>query len=802
MSGVYADILSVYRQRYTFMNVSLSWIFDHINASWRDCSLSDLFDTFTKKTAEIERIVPVRLDPDNFTLVEVIGCEGDSVLCKSSEWHKTYSLPVRPGVIDMGCYLVIKQGKTVRWATARDVGGDKDTLLPALAVSRDDCMGSWKDAVEWEDYILEISSTAITHRPDLWSHRGLAREFAAHHGWTLLDEKKLCAPITLYEHETTLEQGDHGAWFIERKTPACVRLATLFVPTVRTKHSVLWMALRLARCNIRAHQALIDATNYVMADLGQPMHVFDAAELDDHTLEARMARMGEEIVLLDGSTCTLSSNDIVIADAHKPVSLAGIMGGEQSGVTYATESVIIESGCFDASTIRASSKRHALRTESSVRFEKSLDPHAPHIAIQRYVQLLHDMDVQAKYEPMIRVVGEIPAKTQIVVDHALLTSRLGIDCSMHDIKDRLKALGFSVAVMPGKDARYKITVPSWRATGDISLPEDIVEEIGRSIGYDALPMTPPVRTMSCINHQSATRMRERMDVCVSVLGMTEQVGYGIVDASFARRIGYDRAGTVALAYPLSENWQRLTPSLAFNLLKAAEQAAHVQATASFVEEGRCWDHTPYDAHPIQERHMLAGVWYMRIKDTASRVNEFYVCKRRLETLQELLGWSVSWHTPTDVDVIPEWYDRQATAVLKIGDVCVGYAGYVSPVIAHTLFEQGDAFIWEYSVTPCEHHRAEADTTSRALSTFSFDISMLIPDSHDAAWWCTQLLALNKSLIRAIPIDVFTKPEWHGKRSLTIRCYGVQEDGKTIDEQRTHLYEQSVACVSSHGAQVR
>lgn len=355
------------------MKISLNWIFDHIKGELARIDITKLIDTFIKTTAEIEGWKKVTLNVDELTLVEVVAIEDNEVQVHSAERNKKYTLPLRGDAFVSALFMIIDADPVAKWATSVHFGGTKEMVLPVFSVAEDLRKGAWKSTIEVQDYVVEVDNKSINSRPDLWGHRGLAREIAAMLDVPLrpLDEFIKQKDVISYTSEAQ-PHGSNPFSLIIQNSALCTRFAALYVPSITSYASSLNMAIRLSCLDSRAINLLVDATNYVMLDLGQPMHAFDADALTSKHITIGHALPKEKIMLLDGEKVELTADDIVVADGGKAISLAGVMGGATTGITTQTKSVLLESAHFDPVTIRRTSARHKKRTESSIRFEKVL----------------------------------------------------------------------------------------------------------------------------------------------------------------------------------------------------------------------------------------------------------------------------------------------------------------------------------------------------------------------------------------------------------------------------------------------
>ncbi|HET9366112.1 MAG TPA: phenylalanine--tRNA ligase beta subunit-related protein, partial [Candidatus Angelobacter sp.] len=323
------------------------------------------------------------------------------------------------------------------------------------------------------DAIIEIDNKSLTNRPDLWGHLGMAREVAAIAGLSVVD------PVG--DIPTPASKGDLS---ITIEDPSlCARFSGQRVEIVKVAPSPLWMQVRLNSLGINPINNLVDVTNYISCELGQPMHAYDADLLGD-AIVVRAARKGEEILALNGEKYSLTKDDIVIADAHKPIGIAGIIGGNDTAIRATTRRIVLEAANFPAANVRKSSARLKLRTDASMRFEKGQDPENTVRALVRAVELLKEISPGSQAAtPIDNYARKLPLP-KITLDLDWAERKLGRKLSTEEVINIFKALAFGVEQPHTR--KLLLTVPSWRATKDISIPEDLVEEIGRMVGYASI----------------------------------------------------------------------------------------------------------------------------------------------------------------------------------------------------------------------------------------------------------------------------------------------------------------------------
>ena len=327
-----------------------------------------------------------------------------------------------------------------------------------------------KDIYEIDDIIFEVDNKSLTNRPDLWGHYGIAREFAALANRPLkaLDVDDLGKYDNLPKIDMKIED------------PLCQRYSSLQVENINRTVSPVNMRIRLYYCGMRAINFLADLTNYLMLEMGQPMHAFDSRKVEN----IRIRRFDEPFTFrtLDGVDRNIDSNTLMICNGSTPVAIAGIMGGLDSEIVDDTTTLTLESATFDASSIRKSSVRLGHRTDASMRYEKSLDPEMTVTAIARFVKLLKDSDND------IRVVSALTDEyafkydtVTLSFDKAYVDRYTGIEIDNKTIVNTLTSLGFKVEL---ENDNFTVVVPSWRATKDVTIKADIIEEITRIYGYD------------------------------------------------------------------------------------------------------------------------------------------------------------------------------------------------------------------------------------------------------------------------------------------------------------------------------
>ena len=780
------------------MKLSLRWIFDHIDADWKKLSLEKFVDKINQTTAEIERIEKIKLNLSSFSLVVVTSIDGDTISVTSSEWKKDISLPFRADAVLNNLYLIKKDGDAYVWAQLIDFHCSKEGFVPAVSCDEPFIAGKWKKMVEFEDYILEVDNTSITHRPDMWGHRGFAREIAAIFDLPFVSFDKLIKKIKVQDstHSYKATSAQDFSIKIQDKEIG-KRFAGLFFPQIRNRPSSLFIAFRLMLVGSRPIDSIVDVTNYVMLDISQPMHAFDSATLPAKTVLPRLARSGEKLVLLDDVEIELSSTDYVITDGKKPIALAGIMGGKETGISAGTNSIFLESANFDASTIRKTALRLGIRTDASARFEKSLDPNQNVPAIFRLLKIFEDEKIEYNCTEQIASLGEKAKEKKILVSHDFIQKRLGAKIEQDFIVKTLEKLEFGVEKEgEGENVEYEITVPTFRCSKDVTIEENIVEEVGRFFGYENIKCDLPKKETTAYDLTPILRARKIKRQLAYGLKMHEVCNYPFYDESFLRKLHWEPKNFAEVSNPVSENFKRLETSLIPHLIKNIDQNISKYDKLRFFEWARVWEKK---SGPITEQKALAGIFF-DVKNV-----DFYCAKSWLTTLFDLLDMDVTWEKVDERKLKEKapWFFPCQTAKLMCSGKQIGVAGKLDPAFFSPLFE-GDAFAFELDGDFLLSYKS-VEKTFKPLSKYPEsirDVSMFVPLSITVQKLNEAIKSCDERIADAYLVDFFQKDEWKDKKALTFR-FIIQDYNKTLEKQEVDsVYDIVIKKLEKLGAALR
>ncbi len=381
-----------------------------------------------------------------------------------------------------------------------------------------------------------------------------------------------------------LELLPHGAPAIHiqiEDLALCPRYSALVFENVTVQPSPLWLQYRLTAIGLNPINNIVDMTNFVMAELAQPMHAFDADLLHGDTIFIRAAKPGERFVALNDEAYTLDPNNLVIADAGGAIALAGVIGGQGSAISKTTTRVVLESANFQASSIRKTSSAIKLRTDASMRFEKAQDPANTVRGLARAIELLQEIS------PGIRLVGgladqtrPVPSATVIELPLAWLQRKLGRAIQAPEVRRILESLAFGVSEpQPGI---FSVTVPSWRATKDVSIKDDLVEEVGRMIGYDSITPQAPLVPASVPPANPSRRFHHDVRNLFVDNGYTEVYNYSFLSEASVRAFGFDPAAHIRVTNPIASDQELMRASLLPGIWRnVTENAKHHESFRLF-----------------------------------------------------------------------------------------------------------------------------------------------------------------------------------------------------------------------------
>jgi len=524
------------------------------------------------------------------------------------------------------------------------------------------------------DYILDID--VLPNRgPDCFSHIGIARECAA------FTNSRLQIPKFKLKEDKNLKTRDFVAVEVKNKND-CLRYTARVIANVKVGPSPKWIQERLKVCGLRPINNIVDTANYVMLETGQPLHAFDLDKISGKKIIVRRAKKGEEIISLDNKKYILDNDILIIADNQGPLAIAGIKGGKKAEIDKRTKTIVLESANFDSRVVRKCSKKLGLKTDASWRFEHGIDPNLTEIAINRTAEIIQNI---AKGKIASGLVDFYPKKVlpkKIKLDYRYLTKLLGLKIERKNVKQILKRSGFKI--IKEKHPILTVEIPTFRL--DISLPEDLIEEIGRIYGYQKVPATFPVVSLIPPKRNFEIFWEDIAKNILKESGFTEVYNYSFIGEKEAEVF----KGAVEVENPMSVEQKYLRPSLIPNLLKNVIDNFRYFNEIKIFELGKMFIKKQETGNPdgkaiedprqsrdkkqTEEKRMLAGL----ITGDA-----FYQAKGVVDSLLNKLGISNIWYDeykPTPEQSKISIWQKEKCAEIKVDGQEIGFLGEISPGI--------------------------------------------------------------------------------------------------------------------------
>ncbi|VYU60195.1 phenylalanine--tRNA ligase subunit beta [Metakosakonia massiliensis] len=536
-----------------------------------------------------------------------------------------------------------------------------------------------REYLKLDDNTIEISVTP--NRADCLGIIGVARDVAALNK-SALNEPEI-APVAATLSDTMSIQVEAAE--------ACPRYLGRVVKGIDvTAPTPLWMKEKLRRCGIRSIDAVVDVTNYVLLELGQPMHAFDSDRIEGGIV-VRMAKEGETLVLLDGSEAKLDTDTLVIADHNKALAMGGIFGGEHSGVNGETRNVLLESAFFSPLSITGRARRHGLHTDASHRYERGVDPALQYKAMERATRLLLDI-CGGEAGPIVDISNEatLPKRATIRLRRSKLDRLIGHHIADDQVTDILQRLGCEVTA--GQD-EWSAVAPSWRF--DMEIEEDLVEEVARLYGYNNIPDAPVQAGLVMGNHREANLSLKRVKTLLNDKGYQEVITYSFVDPKVQQLI-HPGEEALILPSPISSEMSAMRLSLLTGLLSTiVYNQNRQQSRVRIFESGLRFVPDTQAPLGIRQDLMLAGAIcgnrYEEHWDLAKGSVDFFDLKGDLESLLDLTGKLSA--IEFRAQAVPGLHPGQSAGIYLKNEY-VGCIGVVHPELERKLDLNGRTLVFE------------------------------------------------------------------------------------------------------------
>ncbi|MEM7201726.1 MAG: phenylalanine--tRNA ligase subunit beta [Planctomycetota bacterium] len=795
------------------MKLSLRWLSRYVDLS--DRTPEQIRDDLTMCTAEVEGIEAFggglddlvigkvlqserHPDADKLTVnrVDVGGGEPAAIVCGAPNVAAGQTVAVvQPGAT-LPDGLKIKKAK-IRGVESfgmicseRELGLSEDH---SGIMVLDDALrpgDKFVDVVPVLDWVIEIDNKSVNHRPDLWGHYGFARELAA----TL---QRPLQPLPA----TDLPADGRALPISIEDAADCPRFTGIVLTGAKTLRSPDWLRWALHAIDQRAINLLVDLTNYVMFDVGQPMHAFDLRRLQvDRGVGVRRAREGERMTTLDGLERSLEPTDLVVTSGDELVGLAGVMGGEGTAVAEDTTELFLESANFHPTRIRRTSARLGLRTDASARFEKSLDPANAELGSRRFVQLLGELcPGAAAAGPLVDPAEWRYERRSITLRKARLDAKLGIDVGTDRVRQILEGLEFGVT---DTKVGFAVDVPSFRATKDITIEDDLIEEVGRMYRYDNIPEQPLTSVVTVPPREPALWLaREIVKIGAAELGAHEVYNYSftpdrVLEAAGAPPGQGDGGSEYSrVANPVAPEVTRMRRHVMPSLLACVRDNLRRRGEVRLVEQGKGYHPEVRDEHGLpREVHEAAFVWSREPSqpDPASPLQRdahpYGHLRSGIEALLRRAGVEVS--LIEKLGPIYSWAHPGKTVAITCAEAVVGYVGHLHPRVCRAFEIPLTTAIANLDIGALVAS-GRAAARYRPIPRFPsqpVDVALLVAGDARVATIAAWLRAVGKKLVRGVELfEVYRGaglPE--GKKSLNFTVT-LGADDRTLDTKDEERY---------------
>ena len=791
------------------MKISVRWLARHVDLS--GLSAEELANDLTIHTAEVEGVEPFapwladvvvghvvervkHPDADKLSVCKVdVGSRGEGsllqIVCGAANVAAGQKVAVAlPGTTLPGD-LKLKKTKIRGVESLGMICSERELALGEdqagiWVLAGDLTLGVPLSEALGADWVIEIDNKSLTHRPDLWGHRGIAGEIAA-------IRKRPLKPLAL----DPLKTGSGAPYPVRVETEGCSRYIGLPIEGIRAARAPEWMRMLLLAVGQRPIDLFVDVSNFVMLDLAQPNHLFDLERLSSEGIVVRDARAGERMATLDGIERTFTSEDMLICSGADPVAVAGVMGGELSKVAPGTSNLLLEVASFHPTRVRRTAARINLRTDASTRFEKHLDPTLPAKAAAHLVALLRSIQPELR---LPRPAGDAgswkdPAR-RVKLRPERVRAVLGAEIPDEEIGSILTALGFGLQ----RGATWEVSVPSARATKDVTIEEDLIEEVGRMHGYGSIPeraleveLRPTARDE---RHELVVRLTERLG---GAARFHEALTYSFVDRDLAGLLGVADEPRIPIVNPQIELLDSVRRSVAPSLLAHLAKNRRARAEVRLFEIGKGYrpERLGSDPDPLQaEVHELALVWMAPRAGKEARFDErvFAWLQGVVEDLCRDAGVDLAPWTRVEPESAPRWAHSRRTMASggEAGTDPVALVASLDPEVQQRLGLigelDGEVACATLSIDRMLSVRTAGKSRYRPLPRFpgtKVDVALALAEECPAGAAEEKIRAAGKGLVEDVELfDLYRGPSvGPGKKSLAYHV-ALRAADRTLDEQ--------------------
>lgn len=758
-----------------------------------DIDWENIWKTFTIRTAEVESVKKVGNNLDNVVIAKIVKCEkhpdSDHMHILQVECDEENPVQVVCGApnvrvglktayIKVGGHI---EGVEIKSRPLRGIIsngmccsgkelGISDNHDGILELPSDAPVGmNIKEYLPIEDIIVEIDNKSLTNRPDLWGHYGIAREIAAITNHELL-------PLEISE----IEDENKEKLKITIKEPnLCYRYSGLKVNNLTNNKTPLDMQIFLYYVGMRSISLFVDLTNYIMLELGQPMHAFDSRVVKE--IEVGLANDGDTYTTLDGIERKLTKDMLMIKNGNNYFGIAGVMGGLDSEILSDTTSIFLESATFNAGNIRKTAVALGLRTEASARYEKSLDPNLTTYAIKRLMYLLKKENPNLEIASKLTDIYPNELTEQVIkLNKKTLKIYMGKELPENEIKEILEKLGFKVEI--NKDF-YNVTVPTFRATKDIKIEQDLIEEIARMYGLENFSPKPLKLDLTVVEHENVYNQEyEVKELLATKFDMNEVNSYIWYDSEMLKKIGIDKSGIKLLGK--SEN-NILRDDLSLSLMNIIENNLKNYKRFGIFEIGTTIENN-------SNRRKLSII----LVDDEKNIENIYM---NMKAIVKYLFKNLKNKNVTFVDNINErnYYEDTLGKKVIIDDDVIGELNVLSKRVANKIGKKKAIVCTELDFdkyVDIEKNKIIAKDISK-YPTVELDYTIIMPDNKKYIELLEALKAFKSNLIQSYNLLGTYENKY------TIR-YIIGSDHKTLDQKDlSNFKERFIEHIKNNGLSI-
>lgn len=792
------------------MKVSYQWLTEYIDLS--EVTAAELAEKLTRSGIEVDTVECRNKGINHVVVGEVLTCEkhpnadklkvctvdvGQAEMLQIVCGAKNVAAGQKVPVALVGAKLPDFKIKKAKLRGVESSGmicsakelGINDKLLPKqlqegiMVLPSDVEVGTEvAELLSLDDEVLELDLTP--NRSDCLSMIGTAYEVGA-----ILERS-----VRLPQAEIHPSSNHSNPFEVTISAPdLCNHYSACYIRDVKIGNSPLWMQNRLMAAGIRPINNIVDITNYVMLEYGQPLHAFDAQQLTGHRIDVRLANPEEKIVTLDGVERTLTKEMLLITDAEKAVAIAGVMGGADTEVTEQTTEILLESACFSGDAVRKTSRTLGLRSESSLRFEKNVDPAGVTAALHRAASLIERYASGQVTGKIVEAGARKKTSVQVKINADKINRYLGTQMNTEEIEQIFTRLQFSYETV-GVD--WVVQVPSRR--GDITRDVDLIEEIARLYGYDRIPTTRISGEMTAGSLTREQKISREIRRFMTERGLHETINYTFTHPERVEQFAslFPKAKPIALSMPMSEERSvlrtsqlpHLVDAVSYNRNRNIDHVAMFEIGSVYITEQSVLSSTP------EEKKLLSGVWsgdaITSHWSKTERTVDFYDVKGLLDSLFDYLGMDKVSYQAAE----PKGFHPGRTASIYIGEQRIGWIGQLHPQLQEQL-DLNETYLFELELQPI-FEQAVLDIEYKPLPRYPSvgrDLAMVVDADLEAGKMLERIKEEAGPLLESISLfDVYQGENVEaGKKSLAISLIYRASDRTLTDEEIAELQEKII-----------